>query len=1002
MDTPRTICHDDRRRKVLREDGRLTGIDYVEIDQDEKVTVDGETITRAVLRVYLLSRLPDDPGAWIDAGNITVTEHGTDATCHIVEPLRFENAADDEYDDWIEVTIDCEGSFLGGILRLQGNDEHPLDELDPRYAAASFSIAADDSPAELDCLTPLSCPPDESDVPDLDYLAKDYASFRQLLLDRLATTLPDWRDHQSPDLYLTIIEALAYHADHLSYAQDAVATESHLDTARFRTSVRRHVRLVDYGMHEGCNARAWLTLEVSGNPSVRVDQVQFLTRLEGIAEEKTVLLENALRDSPRSSYEIFEPLPEKGWEEIDEHDITNPEAVGKRILDEESPEMSSLRSLLGQAVLNELSAAIESDDPRLVDIELTIMRRALDDPDFGLVGSGHALATRRYGTPNALRGTALRRHNRCKLPEVFPEEIAEPARYRFFEAHNRIPFYTWHQAHCCLPKGATCATLHDEWLDRGRRRRALDTLAVTDVLILEEVINPRTGNASDADPSHRHPVRLTSITRLVDPLGDIPVVRICWAPEDALPFALTISAIGPAPQCALLEDVSVALGNVVLVDHGETVRKCQRLELLDGARTFLTCPFDPPNDIVPSKDVDWCCVGEHRFDERPLKADRYAPRLPRAPLVFAEPLDPGLPPARDRLEQQAHEARPQVALFSPIEHRRPWMDVLELKVDAGEPPLYERWLPRLDLLSSDADDRHFVVEIDDLGVARIRFGDGVLGAGPEPDTRYLAWYRVGGGPSGNVGRDSIRRLLLHGSIDGGEVLRVRNPLPAVGGTAPERVAEARLRAPHAFRTELQRAVTLDDYAAIALREFRDQIQRAAATFDTPANNRSQVKLSIDPAGTTSDSNRLLEDIEETMQRFVRIGHQLDVVPAEYVPIDLSLEINLAPHHQWGAVKRALLDRFSNRRRPDGGYGFFHPDQVTFGTQISVSAIVAAALDIPGVHSARVTKLAKHGPGSTVPASDVFEPENPYEIVRLDNDPKHPEHGVLTITKEPAS
>ena len=35
-------------------------------------------------------------------------------------------------------------------------------------------------------------------------------------------------------------------------------TEAYLDTARRRISVRRHVRLVDYPMHEGCNARAWV------------------------------------------------------------------------------------------------------------------------------------------------------------------------------------------------------------------------------------------------------------------------------------------------------------------------------------------------------------------------------------------------------------------------------------------------------------------------------------------------------------------------------------------------------------------------------------------------------------------------------------------------------------------------------------------------------------------------------------------------------------------------
>src|SRR6266852_6194046 len=40
-------------------------------------------------------------------------------------------------------------------------------------------------------------------------------------------------------------------------------------TARRRTSVKRHARLLDYHMHEGCNARAWVHVRVAqGAPNV--------------------------------------------------------------------------------------------------------------------------------------------------------------------------------------------------------------------------------------------------------------------------------------------------------------------------------------------------------------------------------------------------------------------------------------------------------------------------------------------------------------------------------------------------------------------------------------------------------------------------------------------------------------------------------------------------------------------------------------------------------------
>src|SRR5882762_7378926 len=98
--------------------------------------------------------------------------------------------------------------------------------------------------------------------PSIDYMAKDYESFRQLMLDRLSATLPAWQERHAPDLGIAIVEMLAYVADYLSYYQDAVATEAYLGTARQRISVRRHARLLDYVLHEGCNARAWVHCRV--------------------------------------------------------------------------------------------------------------------------------------------------------------------------------------------------------------------------------------------------------------------------------------------------------------------------------------------------------------------------------------------------------------------------------------------------------------------------------------------------------------------------------------------------------------------------------------------------------------------------------------------------------------------------------------------------------------------------------------------------------------------
>ena len=157
--------------------------------------------------------------------------------------------------------------------------------------------------SELDAC--IETPPPE---PAIQYLAKDYASFRRLIEDRLALIAPHWNEHHVPDLGVALTELLAYTGDYLSYYQDAVATEAYLDTARQRISVRRHARLVDYRLHEGCNARAWVVVETSEDIELPAASVAFLGGIDPAAPLPTVLGPSAMADLGALRFEQFEPL----------------------------------------------------------------------------------------------------------------------------------------------------------------------------------------------------------------------------------------------------------------------------------------------------------------------------------------------------------------------------------------------------------------------------------------------------------------------------------------------------------------------------------------------------------------------------------------------------------------------------------------------------------------------------------------------------------------------
>jgi hypothetical protein len=107
-------------------------------------------------------------------------------------------------------------------------------------------------------------PPQPSPVHD--YTARDWASLRRALVEFLLREDPD-ADLSLADPTVTLLELFAHVGDLLHYRLDRVATEAYLETARLRTSVRRHARLVDYRFSDGVSARTYVHLAVEPGTS---------------------------------------------------------------------------------------------------------------------------------------------------------------------------------------------------------------------------------------------------------------------------------------------------------------------------------------------------------------------------------------------------------------------------------------------------------------------------------------------------------------------------------------------------------------------------------------------------------------------------------------------------------------------------------------------------------------------------------------------------------------
>jgi hypothetical protein len=120
-----------------------------------------------------------------------------------------------------------------------------------------------------------------------------------------------------------------------------------------------------------------------------------------------------------------------------------------------------------------------------------------------------------------------------------------------------------------------------------------------------------------------------------------------------------------------------------------------------------------------------------------------------------------------------------------------------------------------------------------------------------------------------------------------------------------------------------------------------------------------------------------------------MGHDLRVRAAEYVALDLALEVCVCPDHPADEARGALLKLLRGQ--------LFAPDGLKLGESISVSRIVAAAMRVPGVRDATVTRLQRRFEAPNHELREGVLALRAWEVARLDDDPDHPERGRLELT-----
>jgi hypothetical protein len=204
-------CCDELRRAALANPAQnpsgLNGIDFLEVlDHDAPSKV----MRQRLLKIHFVNNLSGGPLA---TTNVRI-EGGERITNLIVKNVTPGAGAEANV---LTVEVNQPGDFSIYTLRFVQDAQHPQPPpgYDPILSAVDFSFKVE-CPSYFDCQPECVCPPPPRVEPEINYLAKDYASFRRQMLDRMAVLAPQWKERNAADLSVALVEVLAFVGDYLS------------------------------------------------------------------------------------------------------------------------------------------------------------------------------------------------------------------------------------------------------------------------------------------------------------------------------------------------------------------------------------------------------------------------------------------------------------------------------------------------------------------------------------------------------------------------------------------------------------------------------------------------------------------------------------------------------------------------------------------------------------------------------------------------------------------
>ncbi len=424
-------------------------------------------------------------------------------------------------DTFLKLTVKPIGDYSTYTLRVDYQNMDPVfNEINFKFRPGCFNT---------DCAPDWKSAPEPKIDPAIDYLTKDYDSFKHTMIAAMIERVPGWQPSSEADLDQVLLELFSAAADELSDYQDRVMNEAYLSTAKKRVSLARHARLMDYHIHQGNQASTWIALKVADGGAFDLSKDFSVWAGDDMSAPSSAVFIN------RSEKQLIFSMGLEFQNDLDSGSFTN-----------------NLRSKFeSYGIMFSLNVSVS--------IEVTGSEWLVSDDTM------KTYAVRKEG-------------NQLK---VYTPHI-------LYTLLNQMGLYTWGDSIPSLAVGDTTADLKltdgtNAITDKASAIKVQDLIRSGQIryLLIQENLNPVTAERPGRNPGKRQLLRLLPgeqgaeakydpLTETVtgDPLTSQWFVRVRWEEKDKLKsnYCFTIDC-----HNGKVEDVSLFYGNLVEVYQGRPV-----------------------------------------------------------------------------------------------------------------------------------------------------------------------------------------------------------------------------------------------------------------------------------------------------------------------------------------------------------------------------------------------------------------------------------------------